>query len=137
MNDLFVQASREAFRYPSSRGELSTEQLWQLPLLGKGANSGFDLDSVARALHTTVREHTEASFVDTRPNQRRLEAETKLEVVKHIISVKQEERRAAEARVERADKRRVILDALAARETEELNRASREELLAKLAELDG
>jgi hypothetical protein len=31
----------------------------------------------------------------------------------------------------------VILDALAARETEELNRASRDELLAKLAELDG
>ena len=137
MNDLFVQASREAFRYPSPRGELTTEQLWSLPLLGKGSNTGFDLDNVARTLHAQVREHTEASFVDTRPNPRRLEAETKLEVVKHIISVKQEERRAAEARLERANKRRVILDALAARETEELNRASREELLAKLAELDG
>ena len=137
MNDLFIQATREGFRYPSSRGELTTEQLWQLPLLGKGGNTGFDLDSVARALHSTVREHTEASFVDTRPNPRLREAETKLEVVKYIISVKQEERRAAEAQVERANKRRVILDALAARETEELNRASREELLAKLAELDG
>jgi len=91
---------------------------------------------VARALHATVRENTEASFVDTSPNPRLREAETKLEVVKHIISVKQEERRAAEAQVERANKRRVILDALAARETEELNRASRDELLAKLAELD-
>ena len=48
-----------------------------------------------------------------------------------------EAQRAAEAQVERANKRRVILDALAARETEKLNRASREELLAKLAELDG
>lgn len=137
MNDLFIQASRKAFRYPSNRGELTTEQLWSLPLLGKNGNQGFDLDSVARALYNTVKDLSEGSFVETRANPRQAEAETKLEVVKFVIATKQAEAKAAEQRVERAAQRAKILDALAARENDELSKASREELLAKLAEIDG
>jgi DNA-binding MarR family transcriptional regulator len=137
MNDLFIQASRKAFRYPSTRGEITTEQLWHLPLLGKNGNAGFDLDMVARTINNIVKELSEGSFVETRANPQQAEMEAKLEVVKFVIATKQEEAKAAELRVARAEKRRKILDALDARDSEELTKASREELLAKLSELDG
>ncbi len=53
-----------------------------------------------------------------------------------MIAVKQEEISAAEKRADRNSQRAKILDALAARENEELTKASREDLLAKLAEID-
>jgi hypothetical protein len=57
-------------------------------------------------------------------------------LVKYVIAVKQEEISAAEKRADRNSQRAKILDALAARENEELTKASREDLLAKLAEID-
>jgi hypothetical protein len=133
MNDLFVSASRQAWRFPSTRGELTTEQLWGMPLLAK---NGFDLNSVARALNQAVKELGEESFVDTRSNPERSVAEGKLELVKSIISVRQAENAAAEQRAHRAVERARILDALAARESEELTKSSKDELLARLAQLD-
>ncbi len=134
MNDLFVTASRQAWRFPSTRGELTTEQLWSMPLLAK---NGFDLNSVARSLNQEVKDLGEESFVETRSNPARSTAEGKLELVKSIIAVRQEENRLAEQRAQRAVERARILDALAARESEELTKASKEELLARLAQLDG
>ena len=134
MNDLFVTASRQAWRFPSTRGELTTEQLWSMPLLAK---NGFDLNSVARGLNQEVKDLGEESFVETRSNPARSTAEGKLELVKSIIAVRQEENRLAEQRAQRAVERARILDALAARDNEELTKASKEELLARLAQLDG
>jgi hypothetical protein len=134
MNDLFVTASRQAWRFPSTRGELTTEQLWSMPLLAK---NGFDLNSVARGLNQEVKDLGEESFVETRSNPARSTAEGKLELVKSIIAVRQEENRLAEQRAQRAVERARILDALAARENEELTKASKDELLARLAQLDG
>lgn len=134
MNDLFVTASRQAWRFPSTRGELTTEQLWSMPLLAK---NGFDLNSVARSLNQEVKDLGEESFVETRSNPARSTAEGKLELVKSIIAVRQEENRLAEQRAQRAVERARILDALAARENEELTKASKDELLARLAQLDG
>jgi hypothetical protein len=134
MNDLFVTASRQAWRFPSSRGELTTEQLWSMPLLAK---NGFDLNSVARGLNQEVKDLGEESFVETRSNPARSTAEGKLELVKSIIAVRQEENRLAEQRAQCDVERARILDALAARESEELTKASKDELLARLAQLDG
>lgn len=132
MSDLFIRATRQAFRYPSIRGELTTEQLWGLPLLGRGAGAGFDLDTVARTINATVKSLDGESFVETRPNPKLSEAQAMLDVVKHIIGVRQAEARDAERRAARADERQKIRDALAAAEARELSQASREELRARL-----
>jgi hypothetical protein len=134
MDDLFIKATRRAYRWNSSRGELNTEQLWDLPLSSRG---GFDLDGVGRLLLAEIKAMGEESLIETRPNKAKADAEARLEVLKHIIATKQEEARAAELRASRADQRRKVLDALAARDADELNKASREELLARLAELEG
>jgi hypothetical protein len=133
MNNIFIRASRESWRFPSVRGDLTNEQLWQMPLIAK---SGFDLNSVACGLNQMVKNLGEENFVEVRVHPARTSAEGKLELVKYVIAVKQEEISAAEKRADRNSQRAKILDALAARENEELTKASREDLLAKLAEID-
>jgi len=135
MHDLFIQATRAAYRYPSNRGEITTEQLWDMPLLSKG--NGFDLDTVARTLNASIKAMGEESFVETRSNPRKVEAEAKLEVVKFVIATKQAEIKAAEQRANRLLERRKILDALAELEAKELSASSKEDLLKRLSELEG
>ncbi len=133
MTDLFVEASRKAFRYTSIRGELTTEQLWDLPLTSR---SGFDLDSVAKAVNADLKAETEESFVSTIANPRKGDLETKLEVVKFIIADKIAEAERAAQRIDKMRQRAEILDAIAAKDKQSLSDASKDELLKKLAELD-
>ena len=133
-DNLFMRASRKAWRFPSSRGDLTVEQLWHMPLLAK---NNFDLNTVAIALNQEVKALGEENFVDVNVNMDRTEAAARLALVKQVISIRQAEQKVAEQRVQRADQRRKILDVLERRDQEELSNASREDLLKKLAELEG
>lgn len=130
--DLFILATRKAYRFPSVRGDLTIEQLWDLPLL---ARNNFDLDSVARAVNFGLRALGEESFVEKADTQK-TDASAKLEVVKFIIATKQAEEKASVMRAERALERRKILDAIATKEERELSSASKDDLLKQLEELD-
>ena len=58
--NLFEIASRNKLRVPTTKGDLTVEQLWDLPL--KSAN-GLSLDSIAIALNKQL-ESSATSFVD-------------------------------------------------------------------------
>jgi hypothetical protein len=134
ISTLFIKASRQKLRIPSNRGELTVEDLWDLPLT---ASSNLSLDGVAKALHRKVKaDSEEISFVTPVGTKSNGDAEA-LEIVKHIIGVKIAERDAAAARRERAQKRAKLLEQLALRDEAALATASREELLAQLDALDG
>lgn len=131
--NLFMLATRKAWRFPSIRGELTTEQLWSLPLTSK---VGFDLGSVGVGILDEVEKMGRRSLVDTTSNPAKEELEQKLDLIKAIIAVKQEEAAAAAKKAGRAEERRKLLDALAAKETAELSSASKEDILKRLADLD-
>lgn len=131
--NLFEIATRNKYRFPSSRGSLTVEQLWDLPLTG---NTAFDLDTVARAVNAELKNIAEGSFVETDPDPRKTRLEQMLEVVKHIISVKLKEREQAEAARSRAEKRHKLLDVLASKEEQELQQLSKDEILKQLEALD-
>ena len=65
MDNLFMQATREKFRFESSKGDLSVEQLWDLPLTSR---TGFDLDTVAKAVNADLKASNEESFVNASNN---------------------------------------------------------------------
>ena len=88
ISDFFVAASREAFRFPSVRGQLTIEDLWNLPLT---ARSSFSLNDVAIAINTELKTLEEESFVESTSDPRRPELKRKLEIVKFIIKTKQAE----------------------------------------------
>lgn len=133
MTDLFQTATRKAYRYSSNKGELTTEQLWNLPLM---ANGGFDLNNVAIDISKALKAITEDSFVSINPTPGKALLENKLEIVKHIIAVKQEEQAKARDAAEKAAKREKLVQALANKEDQELTNLTPDEIRAKLAELD-
>lgn len=132
-NTLFITAARRKFRYESVRGDLTTEQLFDLPLT---AANGFSLDDVARATNAELREQAEDSFVETRTNPRKGTLESMLEIVKFVIASKQADAAKAASRADRAAKRQKLLAAIESKDDAALSAASRDELAAELAKLD-
>ena len=84
MEKLFENATREKVRFETSRGVISVEDVWDLPLQSK---NGFDLDSIAKDVNRQLKASGEESFVKpTTAGDSVLEL--KLEIIKHIIKVK-------------------------------------------------
>lgn len=133
MTDLYLQATRKKYRFPSNAGQLILEQLWDLPLQNK---TGLDLDTIARTINAELKSITEESFVATKTDPRKPDLEAKLEIVKGVITIKLAEEQAAKERAEKKAKRDKIMAALAAAEDRSLQSASKEDLLKQLAALD-
>lgn len=134
MADIYKIAAQRSLRFPSTRGLLSVENLFEMPLKSKG---GFDLDTVARSINNDLKEKTQESFVDdpaTDPEKSKLEIA--MAIVKDVIATKQAENKAALNRQHKATERKAILDAMAAKKDQALSAASLEDLEKKLAALD-
>lgn len=127
----YENALRNKYRYPSVRGELTTEQLWDLPLQSTRANTP-DLDSVAKEINRQLKEQTEESFVETKSNPLKTELEGKLEIVKHVIATKQAENAAARTAAERRQERERLQQLLALKDQQELEGLSKEEIQRRL-----
>ncbi len=133
--EIFERASRAKIRYPSSAGDLTTEQLWDLPL-SHMRSTGVDLDKIARQVNGELKSIAEGSFVSLTPDPRQTELELKLDVLKHVIASKLAARTAAETAMANAERKRVLLSVLAAKEESQLAGMSREEIKAEIAKLD-
>lgn len=132
--NIFERATRDKFRFETEIGSLLTEHLWDLPLTAT-RDGRPDLDKTARRVAQELKGLEETSFVQTESNPRKAELEVMLEVVKHIIAVKLEEKASAKAAVEKAERKRKLLSVLASKEEQELQGKSREELEAEIAAL--
>lgn len=131
----FEKAIRNKFRFPSAKGELSVEQLWDLPLLVK--TQGIDLNSVAVALNNELKTLGEESFVETGSNPKRALVSDKLDIVKYIIGVKQREKDAAEKRQQTSQQIADLENLLHNKKKDALQNLSEAEIEAKLAALRG
>lgn len=129
MTDLFKLASRKRFRFESPVGELSTEQLWDLPLQSARSNKP-SLNDVAVRLARQSKDLGEESFVDTGSNPAKTEVEQKLELVKAIIADRQAENAAATAKAAAASQAARIDEIIAAKKDKALEELSVEELEA-------
>ena len=125
--NIFENATKQKLRFNTDKGLLTVEQLWDLSLT--------NLDSVARGVNSELKSLTEESFVEIKPDVRKTILELQLELLKHIIAVKLEEKDKAAKTKERAEKRKLLLDALASKENEELNSMSKEDILKQLENL--
>lgn len=134
MTDFYKFAAQNMLRFPSTKGDLTVEQLFHLPLTSKGV---ANLDNVAKTIYNELKAFGEVSFVeDTSANPRKEALTVALEIVKDVIATKQAENRAALAKSNRTAERKKILDAMAAKKDETLSKASMEDLEKQLAALD-
>lgn len=131
--NMFERASRLKLRFSTTIGELTTEQLWDLPLTARGDRP--DLDKIARAVHSELKGMEEVSFVDISPDPRRGDLELKLEILKHVIAAKKAAAESVERAQANAQRREKLLAALAQKDDEALKGLSREELQAEIEKL--
>ena len=81
--NLFELATRKQWRFDSNKGQLTIEDLWDIPL----AKGDCSLDNIAIALNASAKSSATESFV-VKPRPGTRELAQKLELVKHIITVR-------------------------------------------------
>lgn len=128
--NLFEQALRNKYRFPSTKGTLSTEDLFDLPLTSK---NGVSLDSVAKAVNRQLIQETEESFVEE-SSQSNKELVLKLNILRHIIKVRKEENQARADALANAQRKAKIQEILERKKDGVLEEASIEELQKMLKE---
>ena len=128
---LFETASRLKLRFPSTKGDLTVEQLWDLPLQSK---SNFDLDTVAKTVNAYLQSTGEKSFV-TASSTANEKMTLTLDIVKHIISVRLKENQDALLVSAKKAEREKLLGILANKQDEALQQLTPEQIQARLAEL--
>jgi hypothetical protein len=124
--NIFELASRTSLRFSSNKGQLTTEDLWNLPLTSTRTSS---LDSLAVQYYTEMQASDSVSFV-TPANNNNSGADVKLAILKHIIGVKQTENAATKLASDNKAKKARILQLIAEKQDTALAGKSEEELLA-------
>lgn len=128
--NLFEIATRAKYRFASTRGSLTVEDLWMLPLKTGEVN----LNTIALQLDKDLQQVSK-SFVDevTAENQT---LKNKFDIVLHIINVKKEEQKAKEEREANKSKLALLKAEQAKRQQDKLLSGSDEELLKAIQELE-
>jgi len=129
---MFEKASRLKFRYDSERGSLNTEDLWNVPLT---STKGFSLDEVAKSLSREIKNEEEESFVEENVKKDTSYKKDKLEIVKHIIKIKIDEKKQREKVAEKRVMKDKILNIIAEKQVENLKGESIENLTKMLDDL--
>jgi hypothetical protein len=130
--NIFEQASVMKLRFPSNKGELTVEHLWDLPLESK---TGFDLDSIAKSVNSALKSLTEESFVARTTSPAKSKQELMLDIVKHVIAVKIKVAEEARDRAEKKAKKDKLLDVLAKKQDQALESLSTDDLIKQINEL--
>lgn len=131
--NIFEYATRNTLRFASTRGELSAEALWGVPLR---SGDGFNLDAIARAASKAFKDATEESFVSTTRTAAHTRLEMTLEVVKRVIEVKLAEESAAKKRAENKVEKEKLLKILAEKQDGKLSDLSEKELQRRISALE-
>jgi hypothetical protein len=131
---MYDAALRGKFRFESIKGLLSLETLWEVPLTSR---DGLNLNEIAKAAKRDVVEEAEENFVrPTTKDPRQRKAELKLDVVKHVISVRLKERDAAESRATRKLEKEKLLGILEKKQDAALEDLDEAAIEKRLKELD-
>jgi len=126
---MFEKITKNKVRFNSVRGQLTIEDVWDLPLT-KGV---VNLDNMAKALSKELQESQE-SFV-LKPKKKDDITKLKFDAIRHIISVKLDEIEKRKQEAENKARYAQIVDILAEKDVEKLKGKSRKELEKELKRL--
>lgn len=123
--NIFEVATRQKYRFPY-KGSISVEDMWDLPVTA--------LDSVFKTLNAKAKQAQEESLLESKTKEDE-ETAIKIQIVRHIVGVKQTEALAREKAKENKEMKQRLLEIKAAREDKQLEGLSDAELDKLIAEL--
>ena len=129
---MFDKAARMKLRFATRAGNLSVEDLSDLPL--SSSTKKVNLDEIAVELHTELNTRKTISFVNN-PAKDTDDTQLKFDIVKHIIDVKMAENAKAVGERELAAKKQKIMEIITQKENEALAGQSLEDLRKQLEAL--
>ena len=129
---MFDKAARMKLRFATRAGNLSVEDLWDLPL--SSSTKKVNLDEIAVELHTELNTRKTIPFVNN-PAKATDDTQLKFDIVKHIIDVKMAENAKAVGERELAAKKQKIMEIITQKENEALAGQSLEDLRKQLEAL--
>lgn len=132
MSDLYKKAALKKLRFDTSRGQITVEDLFSLPLTS--TTGRINLNDIAKGLHKQVKDAVEVDFVGE-STQADSDAALGLEIVKDVIAHRKAEAAAAQQRVERESVKQQIMAVIEHKKAEAFSSQSIEELQAQLAKL--
>lgn len=131
MSNIFEKAVRQKLRFNSSKGLISAEDLWDLPLT---SNTGKpNLDAIAIELDQELKTQNVSFVSDVTP--RNTLTQLKFDIVKYVIDTKKAENAEAAAAADRKAQKQRLLEELAKRQDNKIGTMSDAELEAALAAL--
>lgn len=123
---LFEMATRSKLRFPSTKGELSVEDLWDL--------SDKDLDVVYKNLKDQEVKSSEESLLDDANVDPKLTAA--IGIVRYIFTTKRNEKLAEKERINKKRTQKKYIDALSKKQDEAIEKMSEAELRAMIDSLE-
>jgi N-acetylmuramic acid 6-phosphate (MurNAc-6-P) etherase len=126
MEKMFEIAARQKIRFPF-KGLISVEDLWDLSL--------ENLDSIYKVLNSQLKQVKEESLLQVR-NAQDKELDVKIEIIKYIVQIKQQEAQARLKAKERKEKNAKIMEIIATKKDQDMQNKSIAELEAMLNEED-
>jgi hypothetical protein len=130
---MFEKATRLKLRFDTPQGNLSVEDLWGLPLTSTRANQA-NLNNIAKDVSRQLKAEGEEDFVNPKSGADEV-LQFKLDIVKHVISVRQAENEAARALADRKEKKERLLELIERKQDQQMEGKSLEELQAMVAAL--
>jgi len=135
MEQLFIKASREKWRFQTTKGEVMVEDLWDYETDSDRPNV-TTLDTIAVAIDQQLTNTPKKSFVKTRSSAN-IKLELQLELLKYIIQVKMEEKAAKNLRKAQLEKLSLLRELEAEDQIKALKEMTPEERQKMIAELEG
>ena len=124
--NIFEVAIRSKFRFPF-KGTISVEDLFDLNVK--------DLDSVFKVLNSQLKQVKEESLLEIKTQQDQ-ELDMKIEIIKYIVKVKQEEAEKQLQAKSLKEQKQKLMEIYASKKDEDLLKKSPEEIKAMIDALD-
>lgn len=128
IENLLLSAAKKKYRFSSSKGGLTVEDLFDLNLTS--------LDNIAVAIDEQLQKSGRKSFV-SRTTAANTDLSNQLEIVKFVIETKQAEDEARKSRVEKEGQKAFLKGLLEKKKMEQLEGLSAEDIQKQLAALEG
>lgn len=122
---MFEKASREKIRFNSVKGNLTVEDLWDLPLTS--------LNTLAKGINKKLKMESEEDFLEESKKDDVLQLQ--FDLVIHVIKTRQEENKKAKLKLDNKKKKEKILAILAKKQDDSMEQKSEADLLKELEEL--
>lgn len=126
IENMFENATRNKIRFDSGKGLIGVEDLWDLPVK--------KLDLIYQELDEKLERTNRRSLLEVKSAEDEA-FETQMEIVKHIVRVKQAEAKAKLDEKEKSEKKQRIMEILKNKQDESLQNLSEDKLKEMLEKL--